>query len=72
MATVRFSVPTNLQIYVRSAETSKYAWNNFARHFELKTLSRKIFYRIKLYSAKLEKGTDIVNDINYIKTFLEH
>ena len=63
---------TNLQIYVRSAQNAKEAWNNLEKHFEEKSLSRKIFYRRKLYAARMEKGTQMIDHINYVKTLSEH
>ena len=72
LATVCLSISTNLQIYVRSCKTAKDAWDSLAKHFEQKTLSRKIFYRRKLYSARMQKGTGMVEHINYIKTLSEH
>ena len=66
------SVSTGLQIYVRSAESGKEAWETLQKHFEDKSLSRKIFYRRKLYSARMGKGTDMVEHINYVKTLAEH
>ena len=51
LASVCLSVTTPLQIYVRSAKSAKEAWNNLQKQFEAKSLSKKIFYRRKLYSA---------------------
>ena len=72
LASVCLSVATNLQIYVRSAKSAKEAWDNLEQHFEQKSLSRKIFYRRKLYSARMDKGTSMVAHVNYIKTLSEH
>ena len=72
LASVCLSIATNLQIYVRSAVTAKEAWENLEKHFEEKSLSRKIFYRRKLYSARMQKGTSMINHINYVKTLSEH
>ena len=66
------SVTTNLQIYVRNAKTPKEVWNNLANHFEEKSLSRKIFYRRKMYSARMEKGSTMVEHVNNLKTISEH
>eukprot|EP00794_Sanderia_malayensis_P002751 gene2751-biopygen2271 len=41
-------------------------------HFEKKSLSQKIFYRPKLYSAKLEKGVTMLEHVNYLKTLSDH
>ena len=72
LATVCLSVATNLQIYVRSATNAKEAWENLEKHFEVKSLSRKIFYRRKLYAARMEKGTQMIDHINYMKILSEH
>ena len=72
LALVCLSVATNLQIYVRSAKSEKEAWDNLEQHFEQKSLSRKIFYRRKLYSARMDKGTSMLAHVNYIKTLSEH
>jgi len=68
LATVCLSISTNLQIYVRSAESAKAAWENLSKHFQQNSPSRKIVYCRKLYSAQMERGTSMINDINYIKT----
>eukprot|EP00795_Rhopilema_esculentum_P016775 gene16775-8236_t len=72
LATVCLSVETSLQIYVRSAKNAKEAWDNLEQHFERKSLSQKIFYRRKLYSARMGKGAKMIDHINYIKTLAEH
>ena len=53
LAAICLAVSTNLQIYVRSSETAGAAWENLEKHFQQKTLSKKIFYRRKLYSARM-------------------
>ena len=58
--TICFSVYTNLQIYVRNATKAK-AWDNLSKHFEQTTLSRKIFYRRKFHSARMDKGTNMMS-----------
>ena len=70
-ATIRLSVSTNLQIYVRNATKAK-AWDNLSKYFEQKTLSRKIFHRRKLYSARMDEGTNMIEHINFVKTLFEH
>ena len=55
LASVCLSVSTGLQIYVRSAESGKETWETLQKHFEDKSLSRKIFYRRKLYCARMGK-----------------
>eukprot|EP00794_Sanderia_malayensis_P011553 gene11553-biopygen9222 len=42
------------------------------KHFEQKALSEKIFYRRKLYSAKMAKGAKMIDHVNYLKTLAEH
>ena len=69
-ATICLSVSTNLQIYVRNAAKAK-AWDNLSKHFEQKMLSRKIFYKRKFYSARMDKGTNMTEHINYVKTLSE-
>lgn len=72
LASVCLSISASLQIYVRSAENEKEAWDSLAKHFQQKTLSRKIQLRRKLYSIKLKKGSDMVEHINAVKTIAEH
>ena len=72
LALVCLSVSTSLQIYVRSSNSARDAWCNLEKHFEQKSLSKKILYRRKLYSARLEKGGSMIDHINYIKTLSEH
>ena len=68
LASVCLSVTTHLQIYVRSAKSAKEAWDNLQKQFEAKSLSKTIFYRRKLYSACMQKGTDMTEHINFVKT----
>ena len=72
LATICLSISTSLQIYVRSATTGQEAWDNLEKHFQQKTLSRKMFLTRKLYSAKIGKWDDMTNHINEIKTISEH
>ena len=60
LATICLSV-SNLQIYVRNAANAKEAWDNLSKHYEQKTLSQKIFYRRKLYSARMDKGINMID-----------
>ena len=53
LAMICLGISTSLQIYVRSCETAKSAWESLEKHFQQKTLSKKIFYRRKLYSCLL-------------------
>ena len=72
LAMICLGISTSLQIYVRSCETAKSAWESLEKHFQQKTLSKKIFYRRKLYSARMKKGQDMTEHINYVKTLSEH
>ena len=72
LASVCLSVCTSLQIYVRTAQSAKEAWENLQKNSEEKPLSCKIFYWRKLYSARVAKGTDMIDHINYLKTLVEH
>ena len=73
LSRICLGVSQNLQIYVRNAKTGKEAWDSLMNHFEEKTLSRKIQFRRKLYSARLEQGnmTDHVNELRTIADHLE-
>ena len=57
---------------MRSAKTSEEAWDTLEKHFQRNTLSRKILYRRKLYSACMNKGANMVEHINHIKMLAEH
>ena len=72
LATICLRISTNLQIYGFTSETAQDAWENLEKHFQLKILSKKIFYRRKLYSAQMVKGQNIKEHINHIKTLSEH
>ena len=65
------SVSNSLKIYVRSAQTSKDAWDALSNHFEEKTLSRKIMLRKKLYSLKMG-GKSAAEHINALRTINDH
>ena len=71
LASVCLSVTTPSQIYVRSAKSAKEAWDNLQKQFEAKSLSKKIFYLRKLYSARMQKGTDMTEHINFVKTIAD-
>lgn len=64
LAAVCLGVCPSLQIYVRTCVKPKDAWDKLASHFEEKTLSKKIFYRRKLYAARLNKVMDMTKHIN--------
>ena len=72
LATICLSVAANIQIYVRSAANAKEAWENLEKHFEKKSLSQKIYYRRKIYSAKLEKGVSMFEHVNYLQMLSDH
>ena len=72
LSIICLSVSTNLQIYVRNAKTPKDAWKCLADHFEEKSLSKKIMYRRKLYSCRLEKGVTMEHHVNNLTTISEH
>ena len=72
LATICLNISNSLQVYVRSVTTAKEAWDILAKHFEENTLTKKIFYRRKLYNARMEKGTDMQTHVNYLKTISEH
>ena len=72
LAMICLGVSTELQIYVRGSKSSKEAWDKLANHFEEKTLSKKVFYRSKLYHAVLEKGKSMEEHINNIRTIADH
>ena len=72
LASICLSVSNDIQIYVRSARNAKEAWTSLDQHFERKPLAHKIFYRRKLYAAKMEKGNSMINHVNYLKTLSEH
>lgn len=60
------------QIYVRSAKSAKGARDKLEKHFEQKSLSRKIFYRRKLHAARMDTGTSMLAHVNYIHTLSDH
>ena len=72
LSMICLAVSKDLQIYVRGSKSSKEAWDKLANHFEDKTLSKKVFYRSKLYHAVLEKGKSMEEHINNIRTIADH
>ena len=72
LSMICLSITTSLQIYVRPAKSAKEAWDSLAKHFEEKTLSKKIHYRRKLYGIRLEEGKSMVEHVNNVKTISEH
>ena len=71
LSTICLAVSKECKIYVRSAKTSREAWETLEKHFEEKTLSRKIMYRQKLYWLRME-DENMVEHINKLKTIAEH
>ena len=72
LSTICLAISQGLKIYVRSAKTSKEAWDALSNHFEEKTLSRKIRYRRQLYALRKGNETTMVEHINKLKTISEH
>ena len=73
LSMICLNVSQEIKIYVRSAKTSKEAWNILENHFEEKTLSKKIMYRRQLYNEKVtDDNSDMSQHINKIKTIAEH
>ena len=72
LASVCLSVCTSLQIYIKTAGSVKKHGKTFRNILEKSHFAGKIFYQRKLYSAKIAKGTDIIDHINYLKTLAEH
>ena len=66
------SIKEGLQIYVRNCNSGKEAWDTICSHFEEKTLSKKIFWRRKLYEMRLNKSSTMESHINELKTISEH
>ena len=60
-----------VKIYVRSAKTSKEAWDLLCNHFEEKTLSKQINAKKQLFNLKLEPGGNMVQHVNRMKTLSE-
>ena len=71
LSKICLGVSSNLQIYVRNAKTGKEAWESLMNHFEEKTLSRKIQFRRKLYSTRLESGKTMTDHVNTIRTIAD-
>ena len=71
-AIVCLAVSDPLLIYVRTTKTAKEAWDSLSGHFEEKSLSKKIFYRRKLYSTKMRMGEcTMIDHVNKLKTIAE-
>ncbi len=54
LASICLAISGGIQICVRSADTAREAWMSLGKHFEKESLAQKIFYRRKLYAAKME------------------
>ena len=72
LATICLGVTKDLQIIVRPSKTAKEAWDSLAKRFVEKTLSKKIFYRRKLYHAQMASRADMTAHIDHIKMISEH
>ena len=48
LSSICLAVSKECKIYVRSAKTSKEAWDSLENHYEEKTLARRVMYRQKL------------------------
>ena len=72
LATISLGVSKDLQIIVRPANTPKEAWDFLEKRFVEKTLSKKIFYRRKLYNSHMASKADMTAHIDHIKTISDH
>ena len=72
LSIICLAIEADLKIYVRSAKSSKEAWDALENTFEEKTLSKIIQYRRKLYSVKLKEKQSMTEHVNHVKTLSEH
>ena len=72
LSMICLAVSTPLQIYVRPAKSPREAWKSLSDHFEEKTLSKKISFRRKLYSVRMDSTTNMVDHVNSVRTIAEH
>ena len=72
LSIICLSVEEDLQIYVRDCASGREAWENLEGHFEEKTLSKKILYRRKLYSLKLDRNSTMEAHVNNVKNVADH
>jgi hypothetical protein len=72
LSMICLGINSELKIYVRSAKSAQEAWESLNKHFEEKTLSKKIMYRRKLYELKMDENTTMIEHINKMKTIAEH
>ena len=72
MSMICLAVDADLQIYVRDCKSGKEAWDSLAAHFEEKTLSKKIMYRRRLYSIRLDSNTTMEAHVNKLKDIADH
>ena len=72
LSLICLAISPDLKIYVRSAKSAKEAWESLNKHFEEKTLSKKIMYRRKLYELKMDESTTMIEHVNKMKTIAEH
>ena len=68
MSQICLGVMPDVKIYVRSAKTSKEAWDALSNHYEEKTLSKQINAKKQLFNLKLEPGGNMVQHVNRMKT----
>ncbi len=73
LSKICLSVSDSVQIYVRSCKTAKAAWKCLKDHFEENTLSRKVQWYRKLFTARMGNSTmeEHVNNLRKISEHLE-
>ena len=68
LAKICLSVTESVQIYVRNCKTSKEAWEALKGHFEENTLSKKVQWYKKLFTARLGNNGTMEEHVNNLKT----
>ena len=71
LSLISLAISPDLKIYVRAAKSSMEAWNSLSKHFEEKTLSKKIMYRRQLYELRMKDGS-MTEHVNKLRTISEH
>ena len=72
LSLICLAISSDLRIYVRSAKSSMEAWNALNKHFEEKTLSKKIMFRRQLYELKMkDNNTTMTEHVNKLRTISE-
>ena len=56
---------------VRSASGAQDAWSRLKEHFEKWSVPNKLFLRRRFFTAKMEKGDDVMGHVHKIKTLAE-